>query len=417
MTSEFTMNLSLRSHSPSIVLPFFAIGLLPVIAVLFPRALSFAPAVVGLLSLVAGYFFLKLKPVCPNRLVVILLSVFGLCTLSLIWTITPEETLDRIVKLLPIFLGGCFFVMLCLTVNKTDMDRYFVFLPLGLAIGALLTTIEIFFDAPVYRLIREIDPDDEVSTAVFNRGAVSLILCSVPVLAAMAVMKQINGIWILFLCLLPMLFSVQSQSSQLAIVVAGITFFLFPYNRPKVWYVLAALMAIVILLSPFLSIVLFDYLAKSLNEMWFFGKGYGYAGARLEIWDYVSRYVLQQRPLYGFGLEASRVITDFDSKQIFQEGTSILHPHNFAIQLWLEFGVIGALAGSCFCVYVFLFILKRFPIQEKKIALSTYLACLSIASMTYGLWQSWWVGLAFMVTGFCILSMRLLENSQEIKEG
>ena len=78
----------------------------------------------------------------------------------------------------------------------------------------------------------------------------------------------------------------------------------------------------------------FNNISAQVEAVPILGSGGGYAGARMEIWDYVSRYALQN-PLYGFGVEATRQVPSFGSTESYQEGQTILHPHNFVLQLSL----------------------------------------------------------------------------------
>ena len=81
-----------------------------------------------------------------------------------------------------------------------------------------------------------------------------------------------------------------------------------------------------------------------------------------------------------------------------------LHPHNGALQAWLELGVPGALllAG---CLY---FLVTRAGATGAGRATAaattaTILAALSIGSLSYGLWQSWWLATLGIVS--CIAAV------------
>src|SRR5436190_23671517 len=90
---------------------------------------------------------------------------------------------------------------------------------------------------------------------------------------------------------------------------------------------------------------MFRILPPWIDHVPWLGYGQAFANNRLEIWDFVSRYALRH-PLHGFGIEATRAVEAFDSQQIYQKKATILHPHNFAIQMWIEFGLIGGLLAA-----------------------------------------------------------------------
>ena len=128
---------------------------------------------------------------------------------------------------------------------------------------------------------------------------------------------------------------------------------------------------------------------------------------RLVIWDFtVAR--IAEKPLTGWGLEASRAmpggraqpdtatldrlnITN-PAQRAFLANPHVevmpLHPHNGALQLWLELGGIGALLGA-----VLLLALGYAASRSAVPAVGAgMLASAAVTGMlSFGLWQAWWV--------------------------
>lgn len=137
---------------------------------------------------------------------------------------------------------------------------------------------------------------------------------------------------------------------------------------------------------------------------------------RLVIWDFtVAR--IAEKPLTGWGLEASRAmpggraqpdtamldrlnITN-PAQRAFLANPHVevmpLHPHNGALQLWLELGGIGALLGA-----VLMLALGYAASRSAVPAVGAgMLASAAVTGMlSFGLWQAWWVAslLLAMVT-------------------
>jgi O-antigen ligase len=123
------------------------------------------------------------------------------------------------------------------------------------------------------------------------------------------------------------------------------------------------------------------------------------AAHRLLIWDFVSGHVAE-RPLLGWGMESSRAIpggTGHPTAAMLAEyGLTAkagwftnaqllpLHPHNLALQVWLELGAMGALLMA---LLLALLALRA----EGGAACGSYAAGLVIAMLSYGAWQYWWV--------------------------
>lgn len=138
---------------------------------------------------------------------------------------------------------------------------------------------------------------------------------------------------------------------------------------------------------------------------------------RMVIWDFTAARIAE-RPVLGWGLEASRTVpggrdaptaaqlghlgvTDAGRRQWFAHPSVQvlpLHPHNGALQIWLELGAIGALiaaalawtlgsaAGRCPCP----------PAAAGALASAAVTAMLS-----FGAWQAWWVVAMLLAAAVC----------------
>jgi O-antigen ligase len=195
------------------------------------------------------------------------------------------------------------------------------------------------------------------------------------------------------------------------ILLAMLVYYLFPYRSNIVWRGSMVLLFVMILIAPYLASYLFVNFADTVNSFPIIGGNQGYGGERLEIWDAVSRFALQNA-FYGFGIEATRSVEAFDTAQIYRQSVTELHPHNFAVQLWIEFGVIGALLGGAFLTRV-LIVVKALPFAAARIALASTVFLLVIAAFSYGLWQSWFVGLIVLVYGFNLYMIAFLKQRQQ----
>ncbi|MDB5415120.1 MAG: hypothetical protein JWR10_3455 [Rubritepida sp.] len=125
------------------------------------------------------------------------------------------------------------------------------------------------------------------------------------------------------------------------------------------------------------------------------------AAHRLLIWDFAAARVAE-RPILGWGMDASRAIpggTGAPDAAMLREfgltspaatqwfaGAQLLplHPHNAALQVWLELGVVGAALMAL--LLAMLALRARSPA-----ACGAFAAGLVVAMLSYGAWQYWWV--------------------------
>ncbi|MEZ5918889.1 MAG: O-antigen ligase family protein [Alphaproteobacteria bacterium] len=113
-----------------------------------------------------------------------------------------------------------------------------------------------------------------------------------------------------------------------------------------------------------------------------------------------------EQPLHGFGIEATRALTDFDTRQLYSPTKGVLHPHNFTLQLWIEFGLPGVLLAGAFIGFI-LRKIGTLPGHAARVALATFIATLCVASTGYGLWQGWWLGSFAALAAFTVIAGKM----------
>ncbi len=126
---------------------------------------------------------------------------------------------------------------------------------------------------------------------------------------------------------------------------------------------------------------------------------------RLYIWHFVAERVWE-RPLFGWGFDASRHVPGGDAMTPINVPSLSLHPHSVALQIWLELGAVGAIVAALLIAVIVRQIARpdadRFTQATATAALA---ASFAVASLSFGIWQSWWVGsLMLMIVWIAALS-------------
>jgi O-antigen ligase len=138
---------------------------------------------------------------------------------------------------------------------------------------------------------------------------------------------------------------------------------------------------------------------------------------RMMIWDFTGARIAE-RPILGWGMEASRTVpggrdsatpaqldrlrvTDPARRQWFglpAVQTLPLHPHNGALQIWLELGAIGALIAAGLA-WTLGSAVARSPCPP---AAAGALASAAItALLSFGAWQAWWIAAMLLAVAVC----------------
>jgi O-antigen ligase len=138
---------------------------------------------------------------------------------------------------------------------------------------------------------------------------------------------------------------------------------------------------------------------------------------RLDIWDFTIRKI-EEHPLAGWGFNASRTIPGGEahyylrdqSGQIVGQGNQLpLHPHNGALQAWLELGLPGAIGFAA----LFGLAALRTERQTDRAGTAAAIAAIATAApiwfLSFGIWQTWWLSVLILTT---MLTVALIAPSR-----
>ena len=107
---------------------------------------------------------------------------------------------------------------------------------------------------------------------------------------------------------------------------------------------------------------------------------------RMGYWSHAIDWIALH-PLRGCGLEASR-----------EFGPGIkLHPHNDALQVWMELGAIGAVAAAAFWGLAFARLSHAWSNLLTATTAASAAVYLLFAMLSFGVWQEWWLALGAMI--------------------
>jgi exopolysaccharide production protein ExoQ len=120
------------------------------------------------------------------------------------------------------------------------------------------------------------------------------------------------------------------------------------------------------------------------------------AGHRLLIWSFAGDRIAE-RPLSGWGLDSSRNIPGGKDPIRAGESWMPLHPHNAALQMWLELGVPGAVLFALLIALLWYCLAsaewpRLFAAAAGGSLTVAFVACFA----TYGIWQEWWLSVLWL---------------------
>jgi O-antigen ligase len=393
---------------------------LPLLSVIAPRALGFLPALAGFSGLALSRLAYGAWPRWPIAYLRWMALLLVLMVLSALWSIDQAETLERSMKALPVLLGGAALCAFMASLPLHEIGRLITWLPRMTLIGGVFLVLNLYFEGFLYSWMgaepfaRTIEAG--INLAPLNRGV--MVFAFFSILSAACLFQGLQGrpakterravVLMLGVLLILMLYQTHSQSAQLSIITALLVAAVFPYRAEKAWLALSALLAALVFAAPFVAQILYIHVAPIIADFSWFKNGY--AAARFEIWNFISVRILES-PFWGFGAEATRAMT-FDHAQAYHRDNSVLHPHNFALQMWIEFGVLGAAFASGFLIWM-IRIVKNLGTAQARLILPLLIACIAAAATSYGLWQGWWIGLFTLLAAYAQALARITSAAAE----
>lgn len=314
------------------------------------------------------------------------LPLLGYAALSIAWTPVTDNALRQIVELLGFFLSAFGLAGLLPHYGAPVLRRLDLAVAAAVILGLATLTIEVVFDQPLYRLVHGMDVTATPSDAVLNRPAVLFAAFAWP--AALHLRRR--GLsWAAIVLLgatTAVLVVSSSQSASLGMVAGLMMFGLASLSLTWARRTVAAALAI----ACFGAVPIADGLYSAGAAQW---DGLGItARHRVEIWHFTAERV-GDRPIFGHGLAASRSMDNRGETSEFQapdQSIIPLHPHNAFLQVWLELGLVGAVAAMAFGLAV-LRLTATLAQTAQRMALAQFAASLAMLSVAYGAWQSWWV--------------------------
>jgi O-antigen ligase len=343
-------------------------------------------------------------PRFPIYAMIFSIAILGWCAASLLWDLSPPSGARK--------LGDLFIMVMCLSAGLAlgryasveQRNRLSIALICGLAFGAILLAIEVSFDFPLYRALMGSSNPKLADLVEVKRSADALPLLVWPACFALV---RLGLPWVaafvaaaFSVACIKLTASSATLGMFLSLGVLGACFISTIWVRRLL--VLTTALTFVLIVP--IAIVAYD--KGGTTSHWLKHS----AQHRVEIWHFAAQRILE-RPLLGYGFNASRYVPNGDAVSAFlPPGQSLipLHPHDAFLQIWLELGAVGALIVAAGLVSI-LGALGRWPAASTRFIFPGYAAGLVVAALAFGIWQSWWMA----TIAFSIAAYRLIGPGQE----
>jgi O-antigen ligase len=363
-------------------------GLTPLVAWLAPLAFAPLAAICGL----AAIWNLRINENDRPAAIAILVLVCW-AAVSLVWSPNQPTKLGNSTAAKLIAEAVLYWSMFRAAGRAAPASRALALklLAWGLAAYGLLLVIEAATGALLYRSLREAIGDPiRPDLGVKNVAQGAYALAALAPIGALAGWRTGGGPWpglLIAAGVIAATLGLAADAPTLALAVglgAAALAWLWPTTGPRV---IAASAAAYVLAAPLIVFVarqigVFQAIEEKVELSWSMRMGY---------WRHAADWI-GDHPFRGWGIDASRM---------FGPGIA-LHPHNGALQVWLELGLIGAMALAVFFAVAIARQAKRERDPAAAIAVAVASAYLVMGAVSFGLWQEWWLAVGAVAATGCL---------------
>jgi len=361
----------------------------------------------------------------PSGVPIIAKSIRGLAVVapllawmlaSATWSLNGEASVVLTLRLTILFSAGMLLVASFSLLSLELLRRPLIALALGLSAAAAIVAVDLALGGHLARILHGPRPVGFDPGLDYGRAATFHAVLLVPILVGLlrlGALRLAAGYAVLAAIAILETSSLSAKMALTAGLVGLAAVFIVPQLR---WAGLIALgFGAVTLplmfpapLNPEVTCWLANHKPSALH--------------RLEIWNFVAEHI-EQRPIAGWGLDAARrlpgggapvTIRRCDAAQqpdriALSSEILPLHPHNGILQVWLELGGVGILLSVAPLILViwhaFRVSVWRSRLVQAMIA-GTVAAAVSVAFVSFGIWQEWFVSGLFVAAACAVFAAR-----------
>jgi O-antigen ligase len=384
------------------------LGLVPLAGVFAPKGVApivIASAIIGTYLLVrSGRFTPDLLPLSFGLPLIGLLVWAGL---SAIWAADPLSAITGTLRLAGNLLAGTLFLAAIKMLDDRTRQHLHTIVLIGWSAAIAVLLIEITFGGPIFYALYGV-VYDKIAPSVGPFWLSTGVAVAIVLFWPLTVVVSRRAGWMLPAIAGAVLFFISYRIQYLA----GTMALLLGAGAIGAIWILGRRGAIILAILVTVGSLALPFALRQMGEP---GEAVtkaepylsGSALHRLAIWSFAARRI-DEKPIAGWGLNASKeivggkdVIVDMAGKRI---GPALpLHPHNIALQIWLELGAVGIVL---YCALIVALVMVAASSPMAPVVLGQLVTTLVIANISYGIWQAWWIASLWCATALTVSAAR-----------
>jgi hypothetical protein len=348
-----------------------------------PAALGVAAVSANAALLVSGGFgtlLVEYRRTFRSGVAVVLAALALVSLASLFWSIDPAMTRRGLIEAVPeLVFGWTLAAAWPRLLRPTDLKL----LAFGVLAGSVLIGFEFLLGMPLHRLLRV-----RAEAYDLKRSAIPLVLLLWPTLQIWAGRRPRWFAPVLVLAVVAAGLISHSAASIVAVVL-GLLIFVAGKRWPRaILYAALGLSLALLVATPWMGtlarLVVLPPFEQRLSGQ--------HAAQRIQIWSTFERHI-RDKHLIGHGFDTSfrlAATVETQSRQPGDAAIENIHPHNALLQVWIEFGVLGAILTSMALAFVFVRLASYGP-EQRAYRLGFLAAAATVALVGLNAWSPWWL--------------------------
>jgi O-antigen ligase len=374
----------------------------PTLGLFAPLGMAPLVAATALAGLAAARMRGETWPLPRGSVAFLLALGLGWAAISLTWDIVPiAAAAFGLVRLTLMILCGLIVAEVARGLASEARRSFERLLIAGVALGLICAAIERIWVSPLRRLVPLEAGWSELSLAEsYDRGLALLALFGIA--ATLALWRRHRGAALgLWLANVAVILAFPMDAAKLAVAIGTLVALLATW-RPRATAALIGATTILLLAVGPVAVGMMPSVEKvPLGALPIPSS----AHHRLIIWKFTADRIAE-KPIAGWGYDSSRAIPGNTVLLNTDLPALPLHPHNGLLQWWLELGAVGAALGGIFLMGVLRAIRRIETAPGRAAALGLFAGALTVASLSFGIWQGWWVATLFLSTAALIAALR-----------
>lgn len=320
----------------------------------------------------------------------LLLALLVWMAISLLWTAQPARALRVWAPLAGIAVAA---IIGLPALRRIMPARTGLWLAFGLGVALVLLAVEGALDFPLRRMIGS-DPQ----SFRLNRPQMAIAMLLWPALLVLVSEKLRFFAVVLVALALGVMATSQAGAALFGVLVGLMAWGLATWLPRLAGWLIAGTALVALAGAPWLMRIVNDVIPPALHDK----LAQMSSHIRGDIW-HAFALAIPMHPVGGFGLDATRVMHLLPEAVRVAEPLrgflNVGHPHNAALQVWVELGAVGAVL-TLVALALGLRGLLRLEGRVRSLALAAFSAGFAIAYVSHGAWQAWWIATLVLTFGW-----------------